>query len=226
MTVFGPVAAPSTLDETVSRLGTAIRVGVLAPGSRLPPERELAEQLGISRSTLRQALALLTETGHLTAVRGRSGGTFVAEDPPIGTNSAQPPDDWRAFLDWRVALELGAVQLAAERACGGGAGLREAFAALEQAVDGEWPSFRRADASFHIALAELACSPRLLSEMTRLQGHLSDLLLAVAPDRRREANAEHRLVLEAVLDGDGPAATAAMREHLGATERLVAAKFN
>ena len=47
---------PTTFEETVERLGTAIRLGLLPPGSRLPAERELAEELSISRSTLRQAL--------------------------------------------------------------------------------------------------------------------------------------------------------------------------
>ncbi len=63
--MFEPVDASSTYEETVTRLGTAIRIGVLPAGSKLPPERELAEQLAISRSTLRQALATLTATGHL-----------------------------------------------------------------------------------------------------------------------------------------------------------------
>ena len=114
-TVFEPVDATSTYEETVTRLGTAIRIGVLGPGSKLPPERELAEQLSISRSTLRQALATLTETGHLIAVRGRSGGTFVADDPPVSSGTPFPRERLRALLDWRLALELGNVQLAAER---------------------------------------------------------------------------------------------------------------
>ena len=49
--VFDKVQPPTTFEETVERLGTAIRLGLLPPGTRLPPERELAEQLGISRST-------------------------------------------------------------------------------------------------------------------------------------------------------------------------------
>src|SRR5215213_4085323 len=81
--VFKPVQPPSTFEETVERLGTAIRLGILAPGSQLPPERVLAEELAISRSTLRQALTTLTQSGHLVAVRGRAGGTFVAAEPPL-----------------------------------------------------------------------------------------------------------------------------------------------
>src|SRR6476619_532063 len=81
--VFKPVRPPTTFEETVERLGTAIRLGLLAPGSRLPSERDLAEELGISRSTLRQALTTLVQSGHLTSTRGRSGGTFVAERPPL-----------------------------------------------------------------------------------------------------------------------------------------------
>src|SRR5215217_8098284 len=82
--VFEKVQPPTTFEETVERLGTAIRLGLLPAGTRLPPERELAEQLGISRSTLRQALTTLVQSGHLVSVRGRAGGTFVAARPPLG----------------------------------------------------------------------------------------------------------------------------------------------
>lgn len=78
-----PVQPASTFEETVERLGSAIRGGLLAPGSKLPPERELARRLKISRSTLRQALTALVQSGHLVSQRGRTGGTFVAEQPPL-----------------------------------------------------------------------------------------------------------------------------------------------
>ena len=81
--VFQPVRPPTTFEETVERLGTAIRLGLLAPGAKLPPERELAGELRISRSTLREALTTLTQSGLLVAQRGRGGGTFVAEEPPL-----------------------------------------------------------------------------------------------------------------------------------------------
>src|SRR6185295_5520587 len=90
--IFQPVRPPSTFEETVERLGTAIRLGLLAPGSRLPPERELAKQLRISRSTLRQALTTLVQSGHLISLRGRSGGTFVAAEPPLVDPIGEPLD--------------------------------------------------------------------------------------------------------------------------------------
>ena len=115
-----PVRPPTTFEETVERLGTAIRVGVLAPGSKLPAERKLATELGISRSTLREALMTLVQSGHLVAHRGRSGGTFVAEEPPLSETVSDGGDilseaAW-AVLDHRVAVEAGAVLLACERA--------------------------------------------------------------------------------------------------------------
>ena len=77
-TVFAPVRSQTAFEETLERLGTAIKLGLLAPGSRLPAERELCTRLEISRSTLRQALTALAQSGHLHAVRGRGGWTFVA----------------------------------------------------------------------------------------------------------------------------------------------------
>src|SRR5262245_2616756 len=115
--VFEPVRPPTTFEETVERLGTAIRLGLLAPGSRLPSERSLANQLGISRSTLRLALTTLIQSGLLVATRGRNGGTFVADRPPLGDQHATLLGDeaW-AVLDYRLAIEVGATFLAAERA--------------------------------------------------------------------------------------------------------------
>ena len=115
--VFKPVRPPTTFEETVERLGTAIRLGLLPAGSRLPAERDLAGQLGISRSTLREALTTLVQSGHLVAQRGRTGGTFVAERPPLAEKDGKPlGDDAWAVLDYRVAVETGATILAAERA--------------------------------------------------------------------------------------------------------------
>jgi GntR family transcriptional repressor for pyruvate dehydrogenase complex len=227
-TVFAPVAAPSTYEHTVERLGTAIRIGILPPGTRLPPERELADQLGISRSTLRQALSTLTESGHLRAVRGRSGGTFVAQTPPVASSTPFPLERTRAVLDWRMALELGTVQLAAERATDEQRESLSATAAAPPEHAGDWAAFRRSDAAFHLQLAEAANTGRVVEAMTQVQGELSDLLACVAPtgDVRELCAAEHRSVADAVAQGDAEAARLAMRSHLERTEQLLGERLS
>ena len=116
-TVFAPVRSQTAFEETVERLGTAIKLGLLPPGTRLPAERELCGRLGIARSTLRQALTALTESGHVFATRGRGGGTFVADpQPPADPPSPEMLARWRETCDQRLAVELGVALLAAERA--------------------------------------------------------------------------------------------------------------
>src|SRR3954453_10126404 len=96
--VFMPVQPASTFEETVERLGSAIRSGLLAPGSKLPPERELAQRLQISRSTLRQALRALVQSGHLVSRGGRPGAPLVAKQPPLTEQGDEPLDQsaWAA----------------------------------------------------------------------------------------------------------------------------------
>jgi GntR family transcriptional repressor for pyruvate dehydrogenase complex len=222
--VFERVEAPSTFEETVERLGTAIRLGVLAPGSRLPPERELAEELGISRSTLRQALTTLMQSGHLVSVRGRTGGTFVAESPPlVGGAPKLEPEGARAVLDHRVAVECGAVVLACERA------EPEDLKRMEALVDemGEadpFDDYRRADMRFHIALAEAARSPRLVAEMTEAQGAMSELIALIPHPAEvlRQSNHQHRRLVQRIGKGDVAAAVPLIRAHIAGTEHILA----
>lgn len=223
--VFMPVRTASTFEETVERLGSAIRAGLLVPGAKLPPERELAGQLKISRSTLRQALTALVQSGHLVSLRGRSGGTFVAEQPPLTEHAGEPLDQgaW-AVLDYRVAIESGAVLLAAER------GSEAQFARLEELVAkmaGELENFgeyRRTDIRFHIGIAEAAHSPRLVSAMTDVQAQMSDLIALIAhpPEVLIRSNEQHGRLLKALRKGDGAKGAQLMREHSEGTEHILA----
>jgi GntR family transcriptional regulator, transcriptional repressor for pyruvate dehydrogenase complex len=222
--VFEPVQTATTLEETVERLGTAIRLGLLAPGDRLPPERDLADQLGIARSTLRQALTSLTESGHLVATRGRGGGTFVSEAPPLA--EAKRVDlgggHWRDVLDYRVAVEIGIVVIAAERR------QPEDLARLNEHVEamrdvGDFPAYRRADVFFHLGLAEAAQSARLLAAMTEVQGQMSELIGHIAhpaPVLAR-SNDQHAQLVRLLDHRDGFAAARLVREHLKGTEQVL-----
>jgi DNA-binding FadR family transcriptional regulator len=223
--VFQPVQPPTTFEETVARLGTAIRLGLLPPGSRLPPERDLAERLRISRSTLRQALTTLVQSGHLVSVRGRAGGTFVAERPPMGQDVATEVlgDGARAMLDYRVAVETGAAVLAAERAQGVELDRLEPF--MEQMDSAsEFEDYRRADVRFHIGIAEATHSARLVAAMTEVQGQMSDLIARIAhPDEvLRSSNAQHRQLVNALRRGDGTRAVGIVRQHIEGTEHILA----
>ena len=221
--VFDKVQPPTTFEETVERLGTAIRLGLLGPGTRLPPERELAEQLGISRSTLRQALTTLVQSGHLISLRGRSGGTFVAEAPPTSSGRRKLRSDWHDVLDQRVAIECGAALLAAER---GNTGAFERLDALIETMDEppDFDAYRRADVRFHIALAEATGTPRLVAMMTEVQGQMSELIDLIAHPRTvlEHANVEHRRIVKCLRGGDGLGAVKILRRHLLGTEHIIA----
>jgi DNA-binding FadR family transcriptional regulator len=221
--VFAPVTSPSTFEATVARLGRAIRLGVLEPGARLPPERELAEQLSISRSTLRQALRTLTESGHLTAQRGRSGGTFVAANPPMSAGGREGElHRWRDLLDRRTAIELGAAQLAAERAGESHlAPLAEHTATMHASID-DWRTFRRADVLFHICIAEATGTAWLIEAMTEVHGEFSELLdLVPHPISALEHSTDqHDQLVRAFAKGDADAVLRLMRDHVRGSEAL------
>src|SRR4051812_36915073 len=77
-----PVRLGNAFEDTVGRLLETIKLGLLTPGESLPPERELAARLGVSRDTVREAIKSLAEAGYLVSRRGRYGGTFLAEELP------------------------------------------------------------------------------------------------------------------------------------------------
>ena len=226
--VFKPVQPPTTFEETVERLGTAIRLGLLPSGTRLPSERELADQLSISRSTLRQALTTLVQSGHLVSLRGRSGGTFVVDEPPLGQEADGPPlgDEARAVLDYRVVVETGATVLACERAKDDDLERLDLLTEHMSASQGAtFESYRRADVRFHIGLAEACHSPRLVAAMTEVQGQMSDLIQRIAhPDEvLTRSNAQHKRLVTLLRRRDTGRAVRLMREHCEGTEHILAA---
>jgi DNA-binding FadR family transcriptional regulator len=223
--VFAPVRSQTAFEETVDRLGTAIRLGLLPPGTRLPAERELCAKLGIARSTLRQALVALAQSGHLRALRGRGGGTFVADpQPPERPPSREVLSAWRDVCDERMAVEVGVAVLAAERADD------RALDALEELVDGidamleNFVLYRQSDIRLHVGLAEATRSSRLVTAMTEVQGAMSGLISLIAhpPEVLASSNAQHRRVLAAVREHDEAGAARAMTEHLRGTEHILA----
>jgi DNA-binding FadR family transcriptional regulator len=226
--VFEPVQPPTTFEETVERLGTAIRLGILGPGTRLPSERELADQLGISRSTLRQAITTLVQSGHLTSIRGRGGGTFVVQEPPLAEGSPAGPvrDDWHEVLDLREAIEVGAATLAAERASEEDVALMHGYVERMAAAT-EFDDYRRADIRFHIAIAQATGVPRLVALMTEVQAEVSELIAHIAhpPEVLEHSNSEHVRVIDAFTRRDPARAVRLVRRHLEGTAHILGGLF-
>jgi GntR family transcriptional repressor for pyruvate dehydrogenase complex len=223
--LFGPVRSQTAFEETVDRLGTAIRLGLLEPGTRLPAERELCTRLNIARSTLRQALTALGQSGHLHATRGRGGGTFVADPPP----PAPPPSPellagWRDICDGRMTIEVGVAALAAERASGPRLHeLDDIVAAIDDTLE-DFPAYRQLDVRFHVGLAELTGNPRLVAQMTETQGAMGNIIHHIAHPAEvlDSANYQHRRLLAAIHLRDEAMAARVMIEHVRGTEHILA----
>jgi len=223
--VFVPVRSQTAFEETVDRLGTAIKLGLLPPGSQLPAERELCGRLGIARSTLRQALTALTQSGHVFAVRGRGGGTFVSDpQPPAHPPSSRMLSEWREICDQRLAVELGVAVLASERARPEDLDELEAIAdALDSTLE-DFAAYRQADVRLHVGLAKATYSTRLMRETTESQGAMTDLIAHIAhpPEVLASSNAQHRRLLAAVRERDAMRAVRVMTDHLQGTEHILA----
>ncbi len=227
--VLRPVRDGNAFEATVERLATSVRLGVLAAGERLPPERELAETLGVSRGTLREAIAALRDAGMVQTRRGRGGGsvvTYRASDP--SRPAAAPADAaqlarWHDALDFRRAVEPGAAALAATRDLSADqrAWLVAARAEVEQAPDGS--SHRQADSRLHLGLASLSGSELLVSAVTHAQSVLHEMLghIPVLAPNIAHSGAQHRVVVDAVLAGDAEAARRGMEDHVDSTAALL-----
>ena len=224
-TVFATVRSQTAFEETVERLGTAIKLGLLPAGARLPAERELCARLGIARSTLRQALTALSQSGHVHATRGRGGGTFVSDPlPPAAPPSPEVLALWRETCDERLAVELGVAVLAAERAEPADVEALDAIVTSLEDLLEDYPAYRQADIHLHVGLAEATRSPRLVRAMTDAQGAMTDLISYIAhpPEVLASSNAQHRRIVAAVRARDPVRAARAMTEHLQGTERVLA----
>jgi DNA-binding FadR family transcriptional regulator len=234
--VLRPVRAGNAFEETVERLLTVIKLGMVGPGERFPAERELAAQLGISRLTLREALRELGEAGYVESRRGRSGGTFVIYTPPApdarrlrqlaAEDQGQLPD----ALAFRLVVETGAAEILAGQLAaapdGPASQIRDQLRARLAEVNAAGPlDYRRLDTRFHLSIAELTGSSLLATAGADARMRLNDLLNAIPVLRRNidHTARQHAAIVTAILAGDGEGARRAVTEHLAGTAALLRA---
>lgn len=231
----GPLEVLARHEQVARRIAHGIRVGRFRPGDRLPSERVLAEQLGVGRASVREAIALLqlqqvVETRH-------GAGSFVVDDAHSrllaiaapGASDTSPS----ALLEARLLLEPAVAAAAAQRALGADPVAEELLLRMERTDDETNPAHRRvwddADRLFHRQITVMTGNEVLLGiadliAVTMdepLWKQLRDDSIAV-PGRMRLHVAEHRLIYESVARGDADAAAFYVREHLMRVRRNMA----
>jgi len=219
--VYKTVQTSRLYEQIVQQIEESILNAQLKAGDQLPPERELAQQFGVSRTAVREAVKALREKGLVEAYSGR--GTFVTN----GTSHAM-----RQSLDWlikigepgnlaqleevREILEPDIAALAATRADEQHlATMREAVELMDRSRQ-DPDTYIEADLDFHLSLAEAAANPIILSLIDSIVGLLREQRMRIfriegGPERGQH---HHKRILEAVERRDSQAAREAMRAHL------------
>jgi GntR family transcriptional repressor for pyruvate dehydrogenase complex len=228
MARFRKVTVRRVSDTIVEQIQDLILQGELQPGDRLPPERELAERLQVSRPSLREAIGVMEAKGMLQVRRG--GGTYVRDvmepsvtDPLLHLIAAHP-ETVGDVLELRHALEETAAYHAAQRATDADLGLIESRLAVLEAIYATGAASpaeeAAADAAFHLAIADAAHNP-VLSHVMRsllrvLEASSARSFEALRTDASDHAAimAQHRRLLDTVAGRDPRQARDAARQHL------------
>jgi GntR family transcriptional repressor for pyruvate dehydrogenase complex len=224
--LFRPVRSGNAFEDTVARMLQTIRLGIVAPGEALPPERDLAARFSVSRDTVREAIRELANAGYLVSKRGRYGGTFVTDPVPAAVGTAAPldADEIEDVLGLREILELGAARAAAARSLS--AAERDLlWTRQKDAARASESDYRRLDSRLHLTIGELVGVPSLVSLLADNRTRVNDLLerIPLLSTNIAHSNQQHEAIVVAILTGDADGAAAAMREHLDGSAALLRA---
>jgi GntR family transcriptional repressor for pyruvate dehydrogenase complex len=219
--VYKVVRTSRLYEQIVQQIEASVLDGTLKPGDQLPAERELAQRLGVSRTAVREAVKALREKGLVEAYSGR--GTFITDGT---THAARQSFDLMIKIgqqegsthlaELRLILEPGIAALAAERVEDEDlVAMREAVAVMERAQK-DPAAYIEADLDFHLALAEAAANPLILSLIDSIVGLLREQRIKIfnvegGPQR---GQFHHKRILEAMERRDPEMARSAMRAHL------------
>lgn len=225
-----PKTPPRAWRTVLERIESDLLAGTLGPGDRLPPERELASQLSVGRSSVREALRVLEVMGLIRTGTGSgptSGAIIIAR--PGGGMSALlrlqvaaktfPIDD---VVQARLLLESSVVEALAHEH-GGGSDAKAEIADILEAMDETGltrADFLALDAQLHLAMAEASGNTVVAAMMAGLRESIERYVLERAvgiddwDDTADRLRSEHRSLVEAIESGDAPAARTRIRDHI------------
>ena len=228
MSVLGPVTAVPAYELVLEQLRRSIHLCHFGPGDRLPAERELARQLGVSRTTVREAVRVLEGEGLVETRRGSFGGSFVRPQTVRPADLKRRLREFEDIIDFRLVVEPAAARLAAERRTKAEiTALQRAFARLDEiaatGAEGVVSEWVRADGDYHGLIARLARNDRLARAIEEARAGMFVPVGAVWPRIETRAHRMHAAIQEAVVGGNPDAAYAAMTEHIEETREDVRA---
>jgi len=209
----------------IKELMKGIDAGTYPQGAKLPSEQELCRTFGVSRTVVREATASLRLSGHLLSKQGL--GVFVTKHQSAKLDfNLQAPDTMRSaiqILELRIAIELEAVTLAAQRRTPDEiAALSAAYDRCAQVDAANVEEEAKSDLAFHISIAGATGNPHFSEILLALSKPItSDLVMKYERSARSgkrgyaaKINREHGAILSAIVQGDAKAARSSMRRHL------------
>lgn len=211
----------SAIDAVRLRIGMAISLGMLKPGERLPDQEQVAKGLSVSPITARRALTRLAEDGVLVRRRGRHGGTFVVDDPPVEklrqiVVSTDEMAEVHQLIDRRLLMECALTHFAALRV--NRHHLRRLGELTRQMAEtSSWSTYHQADKEFHHVVAEAATLGPAASEYHGVLHRLYGYFIPYPIEQLHASNQDHLGLVEALGAGNGEAAVELSRLHV---ERL------
>lgn len=222
MVHLDPVATIPAYELVLEQLRRSINLGHFGPGDKLPPERDLARQLGVSRTTVREAVRVLEGEGMVEVRRGSTGGIIVLQPAVRPTQLRQRLREFDEMIDFRVAVESMAARRAAERrtradltALGQGLARLEELAA--SGAEGRIADWLRADTEYHLLIGRAARNQRLLRAIEDGRAGMFHPVGAVWGRLETAAHDQHAEILEAIRDGEPERAAVVMAAHIEGT---------
>lgn len=237
---LGPIRQIAAHELVLDQIRRSMDVGQFRPGDRLPAERDLAEMLDVSRTTVRAAVAVLEREGRISVRRGRGGGFLVLE-PTYDAAEARRELKRnkvavRDAFDFRVIVETGAARLAAQRRKASDLPkLADLVTRMDEAIEagretsestGHVTEFQLLDSAFHLGIAEATGNKQLVDAVASGRSRMWLPVGAIFGHIEDNANDHHGEILSAIRNKDSDLAAETMAAHINETRHTIEAWLN
>jgi DNA-binding FadR family transcriptional regulator len=215
----------SAMDAVRLRIGTAIYLGLLKPGERLPDKDEVALGLSVSPITARRALTSLAEEGVVVRRRGRNGGTFVADEPPRAVLAAlaAPPAEFSRvhhLVDRRLLAECAVTHFAALNVSAEQLARLDALTQRMAAAQ-SWSGYHQLDEEFHRLVAGASGLGGAVEAYLEVLLELYEYFIPYPIESLHASNQDHVQLVAALRDGQVGDAVEISRRHVDTLHRTM-----